>query len=106
MGRPSRYSPEVRERAVRMVLEHQGEHSSQWAAIGSIATKMGCTAETLRKWVRQAERDSGRRPGLTTEERQRLKDLEREVRELRRANEILRKASAFFAQAELDRRPK
>jgi len=89
-----------------MVLEHQGEHSSQWAAIGSIAAKMGCTAETLRKWVRQAERDSGRRPGLTTEERQRLKDLERENRELKRANEILRKASAFFAQAELDRRPK
>ena len=106
MGRPSRYSPEVRERAVRMVLEHQGEHESQWAAIGSIASKIGCTAETLRNWVRQAERDTGRRPGLTTEERQRLKDLEREVRELRRANEILRKASAFFAQAELDRRPK
>jgi len=106
MGRPSRYSPEVRERAVRMVLEHQGEYASQWATIGSIAAKIGCTSETLRKWVRQAERDAGRRPGLTTEERQRLKDLEREVRELRRANEILRKASAFFAQAELDRRPK
>jgi transposase len=89
-----------------MVLEHQGEHGSQWAAIGSIASKIGCTAETLRKWVRQAERDSGRRPGLTTDERQRLKDLEREVRELKRANEILRKASAFFAQAELDRRPR
>jgi len=106
MGRPSRYSPEVRERSVRMVLEHQGEHGSQWAAIGSIASKIGCTAETLRKWVRQVERDSGRRPGLTTDERQRLKDLEREVRELKRANEILRKASAFFAQAELDRRPR
>jgi transposase-like protein len=89
-----------------MLLEHQGEHGSQWAAIGSIASKIGCTAETLRKWVRQVERDSGRRPGLTTDEKQRLKDLEREVRELRRANEILRKASAFFAQAELDRRPR
>jgi len=89
-----------------MVLEHQGEHGSQWAAIGSIAGKIGCTSETLRKWVRQAERDAGHRPGLTTEERQRLKELERENKELRRANEILRKASAFFAQAELDRRPK
>jgi len=106
MGRASRFSPEVRERAIRMVLEHQEEHPSQWAAIGSIASKIGCTAETLRKWVRQAERDVGRRPGLTTEERQRLKDLEREVRELRRANEILKKASAYFAQAELDRRLK
>ena len=106
MGRPSRFSPEVRERAVRMVFEHQGEHESQWAAISSIAGKIGCTPETLRNWVRQAERDAGRRPGLSTEERQRLKDLEREVRELRRANEILRKASAYFAQAELDRRPK
>ena len=106
MGRPSRYSPEVRERAVRMVLEHQGEHGSQWAAIGSIASKIGCTAETLRKWVRQTERDQGLRGGLTTDERTRLKELEREVKELRRANEILRKASAFFAQAELDRRPK
>lgn len=106
MGRQSRYSPEVRERAVRMVLEHQGEHESQWSAIGSIAAKLGCTRESLRRWVRQVERDSGRRPGLTTDEKQRLKDLEREVRELRRANEILRKASAFFAQAELDRRPR
>lgn len=106
MGRRSKYSPEVRERAARMLLEHQGERGSQWAAIGSISAKIGCTAETLRKWVRQAERDTGRRPGLTSDEKQRLKDLEREVRELRRANEILRKASAFFAQAELDRRPR
>ncbi len=106
MARPSRYSPEVRDRSVRMVLEHQGEHDSQWAAIGSIAAKIGCTAETLRKWVRQAERDQGQRPGLTTEERERLTQQEREIRELRRANEILRKASAYFAQAELDRRPK
>src|SRR5712691_4568590 len=106
MNKSTRYSPEVRERAVRLVFEQQGEHGSQWAAIGSIASKIGCTAETLRKWVRQVERDSGQRPGLTTDEKQRLKDLEREVRELRRANEILRKASAFFAQAELDRRPR
>ena len=106
MNTTRRYSPEVRERAVRMVLEHRGEYDSEWAAIGSIAQKIGCTAETLRKWVRQGERDSGRRPGLTTEERERLKALERENRELKRANEILRKASAYFAQAELDRRPK
>ena len=106
MAKKSRYSPEVRERAVRMVLEHVSEHESQWAAIVSIAAKMGCTAETLRKWVRQAERDAGQRPGLTTSERERLKELERENRELKRANEILRKASAYFAQAELDRRPK
>ena len=106
MGRQGRYSPEVRERAVRMVFEQEAQHSSQWAAIQSIAAKIGCTAETLRKWVRQAERDAGRRPGLTTDERQRLKELERENRELKRANEILRKASAYFAQAELDRRPK
>ncbi len=106
MAKRSRYSPEVRERAVRMVLEHEGEHPSQWATIESIAAKIGCTPETLRKWVRQVERDEGRRPGLTTDEKQRLKEPEREVRELRRANEILRKASAYFAQAELDRRPK
>ena len=106
MGRPSRYSPEVRERAVRMVWEHEDEHASQWAAISSIAGKMGCTAETLRKWVRQAERDQGRRPGLTTDEKARLKELERENRELKRANAILRLASAYFAKAELDRRAK
>jgi transposase len=88
------------------VLEHQDEHPSQWAAISSISEKIGCTAETLRKWVRQAEKDSGERAGLTTQERTRLKELERENRELRRANEILRKASAYFAQAELDRRPR
>ncbi len=104
MGRPNKYSAEVRERAVRMVLEHREEYDSEWAAMGSIAAKIGCTAETLRKWVRQAEIDHGRRAGLTTEERARLKQLERENRELRRANEILRKASAYFAQAELDRR--
>ncbi len=106
MGRPNRYSPEVRERAVRMVLEHQGEYGSQWAAMASIASKIGCTPETLRKWVRQAERDAGQRSGVTTDEKRRLKELERENRELKRANEILKKASAFFAQAELDRRGK
>ena len=104
MGRPSRYSPEVRERSVRLVLDQAEKHGSQWAAIKSVASKIGCTAETLRKWVRQAEIDDGSRAGLTTEERARLKQLERENRELKRANEILRKASAYFAQAELDRR--
>jgi transposase len=97
------YSPEVRARAVRMVLEHQGDYASQWAAISSVAAKIGCTAETLRRWVRQAERDQGLREGTTTEERERLKALERENRKLRQANEILRKASAYFAQAELGR---
>ena len=106
MNKQTRYSPEVRERAVRLVFEHQGEHESQWAAIGSIASKIGCTAETLRKWVRQAERDRGKRAGFSSSERERFKELERENRELKRANEILRKAAAFFAQAELDRRPK
>jgi transposase len=106
MGKRSRFSAEVRERAVRLVMESERQHESQWAAITSVAAKIGCTAETLRKWVRQAERDAGKRGGLTTEERERLKELERENRELKRANEILRKASAFFAQAELDRRPK
>jgi len=94
----------VRERAIRLALEHQSEYESQWAAIGSIAEKIGCTSETLRKWVRQAERKKGHKPGLTSDERERLKALERENKELRRANEILRKASAFFAQAGLDRR--
>ena len=106
MSKSIRYSPEVKERAVRMVFDHQREYPSQWQAVVSIATKIGCTAETLRKWVRRAEIDSGRREGVTSEERDRIKELERENRELRRANEILRKASAYFAQAELDRRPK
>jgi transposase len=106
MARTSRFSPEVRERAVRMVLEHANEHTSQWAAITSVAEKIGCAAETLRNWVRQTERNEGKRPGLTTEERARLKELERENRELKRANEILRLASAYFAKAELDRRAK
>ena len=98
------YSPEVRERAVRMVFDHQGEHASQYEAIRSIAQKIGCSGETLRNWVRQAERDQGQRAGPTTDECERIKALERENRELRQANEILRKASAYFAQAELDRR--
>jgi len=102
MDKTKRFSPELRERAVRMVFEHRGEHSSQWAAIGSIAAKIGCKAETLRLWVRQAERDQGKRPGPTTSETERIEALERENRELRQVNGILRKASAFFAQAELD----
>jgi transposase len=101
--RSKRYPPELRERAVRMVLEHQHEYSSQWAAVTSIAEKFGPTPETLRSWVRRVEIDDGRRPGLTTDERQRLKELERENRELRRANEILKTASVFFA-TELDGR--
>ena len=101
-----RYSPEVKERAVRMVSEHSVDHASKWSAICSIAGKIGCTPESLRSWVLRSERDQGKRPGLSTVERERLKQLERENRELQRANEILRKASAFFAQAELDRRPR
>jgi transposase len=104
MTKRTRFSPEVQERAVRLVQEHRAEYATQWGAITSIASKIGCSAETLRKWVRQSERDMGQRPGLTTDEQARLKALERENRELRRANEILRKASAYFAQAELDRR--
>ena len=98
------FSPEVRVRAVRMVLEHRGEHASQWAAIVSIAAKIGCTAQTLNEWVKKSDVDNGRKPGVTSDERERLKALERENRELRQANEILRKASAYFARAELDRR--
>ncbi|GJD84741.1 transposase [Methylobacterium haplocladii] len=98
------FSPEVRERAVRMVFDHEDEHGSQYAAIRSIASKIGCSGETLRNWVRQAERDQGQRAGPTTEERERIKALERKNRELRQANEILRKASAYFAMAELNRR--
>ena len=106
MSKANRYSPEVRERAVRMVLEHGQEYSSQWSAMCSIAAKIGCTPETLRSWVRRAETDQGLRSGMTTDDRERLKRLERENKELRRANDILRTASAFFAQAELDRRLK
>jgi len=108
MAKQRRFSSEIRERAVRLVREHQGEHATQWAAITSIASKIGCAPETLRLWIRQTERDAGKRPGLTTDEQERVKALERENRELRRATEILPKASAYFAQAEatweLDRR--
>ena len=100
------YSPEFRERALRLVQEHEQAHGSQWAAIKSIAEKLGCSAETLRSWVRRTEVDAGERPGLTTDDRRRLQELERENVELRRANEILRHAAAFFAAAELDRRPR
>ena len=106
MRATKKYPQEVRERAVRLVLDHEQEHDSRWAAVSSIASKIGCTAETLRRWVLQAERNSGKRTGLTTQERDRIRELERENRELKRANEILRKASAYFAQAELDRRPR
>ena len=106
MRKSSKFSPEVMERAVRMVFDAKDQYPSQWAAIESIAAKIGCTSETLRRWVRQGERDSGERPGPTTAEHQRIKDLEREVRELRKTNEILKLASAYFAQAELDRQSK
>src|SRR3972149_4997173 len=99
-----KFSPEVRERAVRMVFEHRSDHASQWAAIVSIAAKIGCTAQTLSNWVRQAERDQGKKPCVTTDERERLKALERENRELRQANEILRRPSGFFPRGELARR--
>ena len=105
MNRQGRYPVEMRERAVRMVFEHQDEYDSQWAAITSISEKLGMTRETLRQWVRRAEIDEGQRPGLTSSERERLKELDKENKELRRANEILKAAAAFFG-AELDRRPK
>ena len=106
MKKQPAYSPEVRERAVRMVLTSEHDYSSRWAAIKSIASKIGCTPETLRAWIKRVEIDSGLRSGLTSADRDRIKELERENKELRQTNEILRKASAFFAQAELDRKPK
>ena len=106
MTKTSKFSPEVRERAVRMVREHRGEYPSLWAAIESIAPKIGCVPQTLNEWIKRDETDSGIRDGVTTSEQQRLKDLERENKELRKANEILKVASAFFAQAELGRRLK
>lgn len=104
--RSNRFSPEVRERAVRMVQEHSAEYPSLWAAAQSIAPKIGCTAETLLEWLKRAQIDAGQRPGVSTVDAQRIKELERENKELRRANDILKTASAFFAQAELDRRLK
>ena len=106
MNKTNKFSPEVRERAVRLVREHRGEYPSLWAAVESIAPKIGCVPQTLLDWVKREEVDGGQRDGLTTSERDRLKQLERENKELRRANEILKTASAFFAQAELDRRLK
>lgn len=106
MNKSSKFSPEVRERAVRLVQEHRGEYPSLWAAIESIAPKIGCVPQTLHEWVKREEIDAGQRDGLTSSERERLKQLERENKELRRANDILKAASAFFAQAELDRRLK
>ena len=106
MNKSNKFSPEVRERAVRMVQEHRGDYPSLWAAVESIAPKIGCVAHTLHEWVKKAEVDRGQRAGTTTSDAQRIKELEREVKELRRANDILKTASAFFAQAELDRRYK
>jgi transposase len=106
MRKSTKFSPEVRERAVRMVQEHRGEYPSLWAAIESISVKIGCVPQTLNEWVKKSEIDSGAREGVTSDERERVKALEREVKELRRSNEILKLASAFFAQAELDRKLK
>jgi transposase len=106
MNKSNKFSPKIRERAVRMVQEHRGEYPSLWAAVESIAPKIGCVPQTLLEWVKRVEVDTGVREGVTTSQAQRVKDLEREVKELRRANEILKLASAFFAQAELDRRLK